>query len=149
MSFFSALENDFKKIFGKAPSILQKISSILKYVGPLVSGILVTTKNEAGAKQITNIVAEAESDINTASTLIADNHATPGESVYQQLSTLLSSVQTSIPTLLSVGDIKDPDTVSEVNGVATIITGELSAALSDLSAAQTTATAAPAPQPTA
>jgi hypothetical protein len=127
MSFFGKLAHVFGSIFGKAPSVLQTVRSVISFVGPLVSGILPLVGGEEYAAETGKIIAEIESDLGTAATLISQAHGSPSADVYDKINNLLGAVNNNLAALLQSGHIKDAGTVTKVTAIVNTITAEVQA----------------------
>ena len=132
MSFFGKIENVFKKLFGQAPSALQKAQSVISYVAPLVKGIMQAVAPEDAATA-GNVIGEITTDLATASTLISQSHtATDQATALTSVSNALGSVNTNLSALLAADHIKNPDTIAKITPLVGIATGELQAFLSSV-----------------
>jgi len=130
MSFFSSIKNDFEKLFGKAPSVLQQIGTTLKIVAPFGEEFYaLVTKDPADAAEAANVVAEIETDITAAQVLISQSHNSADATTYAKLETLANSLKGNLQSLLTAGHIKDPGTVEKVTGIVNLATGEVDAVL--------------------
>jgi hypothetical protein len=126
-SFFSKVAHVFGNIFSKAPSVLQTARSVIGFVGPLVTGILPLVGGEEYAAETGKIIAEIESDLATAGTLISQAHGAPSTDALTTISNSLVAANNNLGALLSAGHIKDPATVAKVTAVVNTVTGELQA----------------------
>jgi hypothetical protein len=127
---FKKIGGFFSKLFGKAPSALQTISAALTLSAPAAEEIYaLVTSDPADAKEASNVVAEIQSGLAAASTLIADSHSSADATTYQKLDTILGAVKNDLQSLLTAGHIKNPQTLSKVTGITNLALGELDAIL--------------------
>lgn len=136
LSFFKKAASIFTKMFGQAPTLLQKMATAISYVAPLTNEIVALSAGEANAQIVTNIVHEVQSDLTTAATVISAAHGgtlTPTAATTIQGS--LAAVNDNLKGLLVAGHIKNPDTQSKVSATVETITGELSAVLASFTQA--------------
>jgi hypothetical protein len=127
---FKKIGGFFSKLFGKAPSALQTISTTLTLTAPAAEEIYALVTGDPGdAAEAANVVAEIQSGIAAASTLIASSHSSADATTYQKLDTILGAVKTDLQSLLTAGHIKNPQTLAKVTGIANLAIGELDAIL--------------------
>lgn len=126
-NFFKNVIHVFTKLFGNAPSVLQTASSVLRYVSPFIKGILSLVGGEPLAADVQKIVAEIQSDLATAATLISQSHGSPSAGIVDQLVNILTAVNSNLAALLQAGHIKEPSTVAKVTAIVNTITGEIQA----------------------
>lgn len=122
MSFFSSIEGALKKFFTTAPKWENIAQGTLTLIAPLVKGIAASTASESDQKTISAIIDEIQTDLAVTSAAISTG-STGGATV------ALTSLQTNLGALLTAGHIKDPATLQKVQGIATIVIGEVSAIL--------------------
>ena len=122
MSFFSTLEADFKKLFGKSANYSHMALAAITYAAPFVEGVL-TIVDPALVPVVQPIITRIETGLATAYSL-----STQGASSAATLSTTLASVNADLSTLESVAGIKDVATqtklatiLSEVQAVIALI----------------------------
>lgn len=136
---FKKIGGFFGKLFGKAPSVLQTISTTLTLTAPAAEEIYVLVTNDpADAAESANVVAEIQADLTAASTLIAQSHNSADASTYQKLDTILGSVKSNLQNLLTAGHIKNPQTLAKVTGIANLAIRELDAILTVVGQQKTT-----------
>jgi hypothetical protein len=120
--------------------VLQVASTALTLTAPWVGEIYTVATGDPGdASEVQNIVAEVQSDMAAASTLIAQSHSSPDATTYQKLANVLGSVNANLGALLAAGHIKNPETLAKVTKLSGLITGEISAIIQSLPKAATPA----------
>lgn len=129
-SFLKAIENAFAKLFGKAPSVLQKAQSAISFAAPVLKLILTETVDPEYATTVNNIVGEVQTDLSTASAVIAQSHNSADSSALEVVSTALTAVNGNLQSLLAAGHIKNTSTQAKI----TACVGEFAAVLSALAA---------------
>jgi hypothetical protein len=139
MNFLKRVESFFGRLFGHAPSVLQKLSSAVSFAGPVIVLVAQETAGPEYGDEVANIVGEVKTGLATASAVIASSHSgTPAPSVIQAIAGVISGVNENLNGLLAAGHIKNADTKAKV----TAIVGEFAAVLSELAPPP-----APAPAP--
>ncbi len=130
MSFFSEIEKVFKELFGSA-KWENTASEVITVVTPLVSTILVFTAGEPAATTFNAVVLKVQNGLAAAAKVISDVSAgtKPSASAASELSTILSSIQSDLGTLLAAGQIKNPATQAKVTAIVNTIIGEVEAIL--------------------
>lgn len=130
---FKKIGSFFSKLFTKAPSVLQVASSTLTLTAPLVEEIYTLVSGDpADATEAGNVIAEVQSGMAAASALIAQSHNSLDASTQQKLVTVLNAVKSNLGELLTVGHIKNPDTLTKVTAITNLAVGELEAIISSL-----------------
>ena len=124
-TFASKVEAEFVKLFKSAPSALQIASGVVTYATPLIVG-LEAELLPAALPLTTSILNQIKSDLATLSAAVTsvNGSATAAQAV--------SSLQSSLPALLSSAKVENSSLVSKIEGVVTVISPELSALLTIL-----------------
>jgi len=130
VSFFKKIPGFFSKLFGKAPSALQTISTTIKLIGPGIASLYaLVSKDPADAAEAQNVTAEVETDLAAMQTVIAQSHNSADANTYAKLETLANALKGNLQELLTAGHIKNPDTVNKVTAIVNLSIGELDAVL--------------------
>lgn len=141
-SFFESVGEEFKKLFGKVPTLSQTIRSVVSYVAPLVeTGIALA--DPALEPVVADVVSTVQADLATVSATAGQVNVAPGTAAATTISTALSAINSNLSGLLEVAEVKNSAEITKIKAAVTAITGEIGAVLASL-----TGTAAPAPAAT-
>jgi len=119
-TFLAKAEAEFVKLFGKAPSVLQAASTFVTFATPMVIGVEALLAPEAEPETLV-ILGAIKTD------LAALGAAAQSEATASTAGQALTNLQTNLPALLAVGEVKNPATVSKITEAVTAIGGELNA----------------------
>ena len=122
-TFAAWAEKELAKLAGEAPTIEKIIGTVLTYAGPALQTIVTVEAGAPAGAIVGKVVAQAQSDLIAASSLVYDFGVTP------TISSIFNSVQTNLGALLAAGHVTNPTSVATV----TKVTGELTALLAALS----------------
>jgi hypothetical protein len=125
-TIFESIESDFSKLFSKAPTVLQVVSTDIAVVAPVVETIITLTGNEAGAAGVALVVNQVEVDLTTALTVIKTSGSTAS------VKSVLQAVVSNLPAILSAGDIKDAATLAKVEAAVNLVVSELNVVIAKL-----------------
>jgi hypothetical protein len=121
-TFAAWAEKELTKLAGEAPTIEKVLGTVLTYAGPALQTIVTVEAGSPAGALVGKVVAQAQSDLIAASSLVYDFGVTPS------VSSILSSVQTNLGSLLTAGHVTNSTSVATV----TKVTGELTALLAAL-----------------
>jgi hypothetical protein len=134
-SFYSAVKNEFTKLFKQAPSFDAAAAATITYVAPLVESI-VTFVDPAVEPVVASIVAKVQSALAAAAVVIKSAGSTP------TLLTYLNSINSDITQIEAAAQIKDAATADKLTAITGTITGEIDAIISEIQAAPVSSPAA-------
>jgi hypothetical protein len=107
-TFAAYAEKAFAALRGDIPTIEHVAGTVLKYVGPILQ-MVVTAEAGAPAGQVTGkVLAEAQSDLLAAGSLIYDFGAHPSAT------SIIDSVSKNLDALLAAGHITNSNSVGMV-----------------------------------
>lgn len=122
--FFSSLESDagkfcaaFVKLFGKAPAAIQVVENFVGEVAPVVTAA-VALADPAADGAVTAALATVETGL--AGIQAAATAAVSGTSVL----TALQNFASTVPTLLTSLDVKDPALTASITRIVTLVVNE-------------------------
>lgn len=141
-TLFSHIKSFFTKLFGSTNWERVAVNT-LAVVGPLLSTLVTLVAGAPAATLVSKIVATAQSDLQTVSSLVTAVQSGTATGAAAQLQNLLAGVKTNLSSLLTAADIKDVDTQAKVSAIVNTVIEEIDAILAEV---PTTATAA-APVP--
>jgi len=121
MSWFTKVENEFKKLFSKVPTWQQTASGAITITAPLLEELIAQTAGESTAAEVTSVINEVQTDLATVSALIKGTGSTA------TLSGVLESIKTNLSGLLTAGHIKDAATLTKVTGIVNTVIAEVEA----------------------
>jgi hypothetical protein len=124
----SAIEKAFKNLFNHAPSWLNIAAATITYVSPLVETLITLSAGAADAAEAQDILTGVETDLAAASQLIKTVNAET------TLPGVLNQILASLPTLLALVKVKNPELVAQIEVYTTLITKELEALLNSIPA---------------
>jgi hypothetical protein len=127
MSFFSKIEAEFKKLFGKLPSWDVTASRVITVIAPILETALVLI-DPAAEEAVAPIITDAQADLATASVVISDAGPAPS------LQTALASFTANLTAIETAAGIKDPATQTKFSAAVTVINGEVQAILAAIPA---------------
>lgn len=107
----------FVKLFGKVPSAIQAIENFTSEVAPVITAA-VALADPAAEPAVAAALATAETGL--AAIEASAQAAVSGTSVLAAL----QNFSTTIPTLLSGLDVKDPALTATIQRIVTLVTGE-------------------------
>ncbi len=119
-TFLAKMEAEFVKLFGAAPTVLQAASTFVTFATPVVIGVeaLLAPATEPETLAILGII---KTDLATLGA------AAQSEATASTASQALTNLETNLPQLLAVGEVKDAAKVSKITEAVTAIGGELEA----------------------
>jgi hypothetical protein len=135
MGFISNVETEFskavawfKKVFKKLPAWNVAAATAINLSAPILES-LIAVFDPAVAPLVDPIIGRVQSDFAAISSLVAKGDVT-------NLPTFINAVKADLPTLLTVGQITDPATVTKVTLATNTIIAELEAVLAAIPAVQ-------------
>jgi hypothetical protein len=126
MSFFSSVENFFKK-FVKNTTWEQTVSAGIGIAAPGLESIIALTAGESDASTIQSVVSETQTDLATLTGLLAQSKA--GTNASATIVNVLNAVKSNLSSLLTAGHIKDATTLTKVTAVVNGVIEEIEAVL--------------------
>jgi hypothetical protein len=127
MSFFSKIEAEFKKLFGKLPSWDVTASRVITVIAPILETALLLI-DPAVEAVVAPIITEAQADLATASVIVSDAGPAPS------LQNALASFTTNLTAIEAAAGIKDAATQTKFQAAVTVINGEVQAILAAIPA---------------
>ena len=125
-SIFKSIESWFGKVFKNAPAWNVIALSTLNVVAPLIETV-VSLAEPAFAPVVTGIFTQIQTDLGSASALLAAGNA-------NGLTGLLNSIKSDFSTLLTEAHITDPASVAKAQAAEASITSELEAIIAAIPA---------------
>lgn len=107
------LEAWFKKLFGKAPNVLQTVSNDIRLIAPAVAGLLAIEDPEL-APVVLPIANEVAGDLTLAATIIEHEQKTPGTSAFKTIGNIFDVIAENLKSLLVAGHIKNETLKAEI-----------------------------------
>lgn len=105
-NFFRAIGHFFASHFGQAPSVLQKASSILGYIAPLLK-LIFSQVDPGDVPVVSNTIAEVQASMATAAALISESHNATDATTKARVSSALNAVANHLTDLLAAGHVKN------------------------------------------
>lgn len=124
MSIFSSIEDFFEKVFKKLPSETVVALSTVQTIAPLVEAVIALSDPSAET-EVAPILQTIQTDLGTVSATLSSGSTA-------SLPSLIASIQSNLPSLISAGKITDPVSVAKATALATTITSELTLVLNAL-----------------
>ena len=110
-TFTSWAEKELQKIEGEAPTIERVASTVLTYVGPALQTIVSVEAGAPAGAIVGKVVAQAQSDLTAAGSLIYDFGANPSAG------SIISGVSTNLSALLTAGHVTNSTSIATVTKV--------------------------------
>jgi hypothetical protein len=110
-TFAAWAEKELQKIEGAAPTIERIAGTVLTYAGPALQTIVSAEAGAPAGAIVGKVVAQAQSDLTAAGSLIYDFGANPSAG------SIIASVQTNLGALLTAGHVTNPTSVATVTKV--------------------------------
>lgn len=132
-TFFEKVGSEIEKLF-KSGGWETKALATIGYVAPLVETLVTLFAGTAAGGVATSVINQVKASLATVSTIAQDGTPAPGSSAAQTVATNLTSINTNLAALLADADVKNSSKVTEVEATSTLISGEISALLSGLTA---------------
>lgn len=134
MSFFSAIDNFFKKIdadlakaLGEAQTWAPRIASDIALITPILTGVLTLVEGAPVATLVNGVITQVLSDVSAVNAVAT----TAGGSQATALS-LLNSIKTNLSTLLSSADVKNSTLTAKLTDAITSVITEVDAMVAAL-----------------
>lgn len=140
-SIFRDIGGIFKKLFAAEPKITQVVIATITVIAPLVETILVVTGQEVEARAVELVIEQVETDLTAITALVQSSGVTP------TLTSVLNAVVENLESLLTAGQIKDPNTIKTVTATVGVIVGELKAIIAEIAALKPVPAPKPVPVP--
>ena len=136
-SFFESVGSEIEKLFKSVVSSSweQKASATIKYVAPLVETIVQLAAGTAAAAAVTGVINQVQADLATVSVVVQGGKVAAGTSAAATVQAALTSVNTNMAALLADADVKNSAKAADIEATTNLITGEVSAILSNLPSA--------------
>jgi hypothetical protein len=116
-TFASKMEKEIEKLWGAAPKFETVALTTLTFVGPVLETVISLEGGPIAGNAATAIINKAETDLTAASSLVTAIGPT------LSVKNLILGVQTSLSSLLTASQVKNPTSVADV----TLIVKELAA----------------------
>ena len=123
VTFFSKLKAEIKAMWKKAPAEEVALASGVSFIVPFVEQL-----DELATPELAPIINPILDKIKTG--LSAFSVTIKGVGPVANIQTIASSITTNLTGLEQAVQIKDPATATKINGIATLISGEIAAVLS-------------------
>lgn len=141
-TLFAHIKSFFTKLFGSTNWERVAVNT-LAVVGPLLTTLVTLTAGAPAAALVSKIVATAQSDLQTVSSLVTAVQSGTSTGAAAQLQNLLAGVKANLSSLLTAADVKDPDTQAKVSAIVNTVIEEIDAILGELPTSVTPVTPAP------
>lgn len=140
MSFFSKIWGALKKFF-ENPTVDQTIETTLTIATPLVATLLTLTVGAPAAAEATAIIAKIQSGIANVGQIAAQVKAgvISASTGAQQAASVLKTVQSDLPAVLSTAQIKDAATSAKITAIVDSVDESLTELITNLSSVPATA----------
>jgi hypothetical protein len=125
-SFFDKIGDFFKDIFDNKATWEKTASTALAVVGPLLDTVVGLTAGSAAATAVSNVITQVQKDLQAALALLSSD---TGGTAKQQVTQLISGVQSQLATLLADADVKNSAEAAKITSAVNLISGELQAIL--------------------
>jgi hypothetical protein len=142
-TFFDHIGEWFQDHLGNAATFEKTAATAISVAEPLLDTLLALAVGEPFAAKVQAIANQVVNDLNNTSAILKGAEATGGMTV----TSLLTSVQTNLGTLLADADIKSSAKSAEITDVVNTLSGEVEAILTAASATPPAPVAVPAPAP--
>jgi hypothetical protein len=136
-TFFEHVGEWFKEHLGSAATFEKTAATAISIAEPLLDTLLTLTAGEPFAVMVCGVVTQVKNDLNNTSAILNGAEATGGMTV----TSLLTSVQTNLGTLLADADIKNSTKAADITGAVNTLIGEVEAILAAAPAPAAAATA--------
>jgi hypothetical protein len=120
MSFFSKLVSGIKSMWKKAPAVEVAAASAVNFIVPFVESLDEIITPEF-APVLNPILDKIKVGLTALKVTIQQAGASPN------LTSIVSSVNSNLTTLINAAQIKDAALAAKIQAVATLVTGELTA----------------------
>lgn len=111
-TFAAWAEKELAKLYTAAPKIEQVIGTVLTYAGPALQTVVTAEAGAAAGAEVGKIVAQAQSDLIAAGSLVYDFGPSPS------VSGTLTAVKDNLAALLTAGHVTSATSVATVTKVA-------------------------------